>query len=421
MKSNETITDKPTTYEQVFQTSVESIMVVQKGAVILANPRCERLLGYDKGELIGQTVEAFVPQKYREMHVDRRTKYMNAPSARAMGQGRDLFALRKDGSSFPVEISLSPTEVDGEKSVIIHLIDITSRKAIEDELKKSEEQLIQYAAELEERVEERTRELAHAVNELQSANKNLQNEVAIRIKAENEARKALEKEKELHELKTRFVSMASHEFRTPLSTILSSISLVARYDGPETEDKRNKHIARIKSNVAELTSILNDFLSLDKLEAGKMSVNIQHIDVCEVIEEALAELESLLKNGQRLNLKNEIVECKMMGDAQIIKQSLTNLVSNAIKYSDSKSEINIVVRPVSDGLKIDVIDQGIGIPESDQKHLFEKFFRAHNSGHIQGTGLGLNIVQKYLELINGTISFQSEEGKGSTFTIMLRK
>lgn len=408
-------------YKDIFNSSVEGIMVVQDGKVVLANPHCERLFGYAKGELVGKIVDDFVPMGSRKGHAKQRESYAKKPGARQMGFGRDLMAVRQDGSEFPVEISLSPAQLGNAPSVIAHIIDISERKRIEDELKKSEEHLLQYATELENRVEERTQELADIVETLKDTNESLQVEVVERIKAENEANIALAKEKELNELKTRFVSMASHEFRTPLSTILSSVSLIARYTTPETEEKKNKHITRIKSNVGELTNILNDFLSLDKLDEGKMSVAIRSVEVVKLIDEALSEFRTLTKKDQTIVCEKALEECELQSDPQILKQVLTNLCSNAIKYSGEGSEILIKIYEAGDKVVVSVKDSGIGIPESDQKHLFKKFFRGHNSSHIQGTGLGLNIVHKYLELIDGELTFESVEGKGSTFTIILKK
>ncbi|WP_109829894.1 sensor histidine kinase [Reichenbachiella versicolor] len=406
-------------YKEIFLTCVEGIMVFQRGKVILANPQCTSLFGYSHEELIGMSVENFIPQSGRIAHEKQRSEYMKAPDTRQMGVGRDLMAVRKDGSTFPVEVSLNPAMMDGEQTIITHIIDISKRKQAEDNLKKSEEQLLRYAAELEKRVHERTEELATTVERLKEANESMKKEVSERIKAENEAQIALSKEKELNELKTRFVSMASHEFRTPLSTILSSASLISKYNAPDTEPKRMKHINRIKGNVSELTNILNDFLSLDKLDDGKMSVTLAEFDVCHMLEEVVSELQIVTKPNQEIILKADIQNCIINSDIQILKQVLTNLVSNAIKYSPEGSDIKLEGNTVKNTIIIKVIDQGIGIPEGDQKHLFQKFFRAHNASHIQGTGLGLNIVSKYLELIGGEISFESVEGKGSTFIVKL--
>ncbi|UXP31432.1 PAS domain-containing sensor histidine kinase [Reichenbachiella agarivorans] len=404
-------------YKEIFNSIIEGILVFKHGKVILVNPQCVKLFGYSMEEFVGMSVEDFVPSAKRTHHQHTRSQYMQHPISKQMGVGRDLEAVRKDGSLFPVEISLNPALIGGEEAIIVHVIDISVRKKAEIALKRSEEQLIEYAAELEKRVEERTRELEEVVNDLKQSNIHLEEEIIERIKAENEANKALSKERELNEMKSRFVSMASHEFRTPLSTILSSAALIARYTTSETQENRDKHINRIKANVSELTSILNEFLSLEKIDAGKMHVEKVRVEIGALVTELVSELSTITKEDQHILFTIPSDSCYLVTDPQILRQVLTNLLSNAIKYSDQGSEIHLLVQSDDYGLVFQIKDQGMGIPENDQKYLFGKFFRAHNSHHIQGTGLGLNIVQKYLELLDGKISFESVEGKGSTFTV----
>lgn len=408
------------TFQSIFYSCVEGILLVSQGKITLANPQCEALFGYAPGELLGMGIEELMPKDVRAKHVVDRQNYDKRPEPRQMGVGRDLVGLKKDGSTFSVEVSLNVAQVDDKDVTIAHIIDISKRKEIEQELKHSEEQLTHYAAELEQRVNDRTKKLNAAVDELQQTNADLELQIKERIKAENEARIALGKEKELHELKTRFVSMASHEFRTPLSAILSSVSLIGKYDTEETKDKKLKHINRIKSSVGELTSILNDFLSMDRLDAGKLSVWNKQIKLCDFLHEIVDEMRELMKRDQQLDLTCHHPHSTFVTDHQILKQVLVNLLSNAIKYSPEQSIIRMQVSLMSDTLDIEVIDQGIGIPQADQKYLFDKFFRAHNAAHIQGTGLGLNIVRKYLELIQGEIAFESQEGKGSTFKLTIK-
>lgn len=421
MKMSEDIINHSETYRQIFDTTMEGIMVVQNEVVVLTNSRCERLFAYDSGELLGKPVNELIIYKSRNGQVINLEHVANHASQEELHRIGKFLAYRKDGKNFPVEINLNYCEVDGEASIVIHILDVSHRKRVEDNLREREDQFIHYIANLEERVLERTKELEEVVETLQIANENLKIEVSERIRAQNEAQVALEREKDLHELKTRFVSMASHEFRTPLSTILSSISLVAQYNSPEVEDKRNRHINRIKSKVAELTNILNDFLSIDKLEAGKMTAFLQPFNICELVSETIAELRPITKKGQRLLVDFVLNTGEVKSDAQILKQCVMNLISNAIKYSHEGGDIKIHVSDSNNKLCISVQDYGIGIPLKDQKHMFDKFFRAHNSSHIQGTGLGLNIVKKYLKLIDGSITFQSEEGIGSIFTIHLVK
>ena len=407
-------------FSVIYNTSVEGILAVDThGVILLANKSCYQLFGYSDQQLIGMKVEELIPIKYKKDHIKHRNGYAQDPKPRKMGQGRDLVALRSDNSEFPIEVSLNHAEHAGKAIVIAFIIDITKRKNTEEALKRSEEKLLQYASELESRVKDRTKELAEAVENLEKLNSQLEQEIKIREKAEIEARKAFERERELNELKSRFVSMASHEFRTPLSTILSSASLIAKYNEKETEDKRLKHVVRIKSNVNDLTGILNDFLSLGKLEEGKIENNPTKFDLNIFLTELLDEIKSGLKSEQSIIYEPFEKNLEVNLDKMHLKSIITNLVSNAIKYSPKQETIKILSYLKKDDLIIDIKDNGIGIPINDQPHLFERFFRAKNVINIQGTGLGLNLVKRHVELINGNISFKSEEGKGSTFSVKL--
>ena len=326
-----------------------------------------------------------------------------------MGFGRDLTALRKNGVEFPVEISLSYTKVQGKLLVMAFISDISQRKKAEDALKRSEEQLIIYAAELEKKVQSRTEALHKTIQKLE-------NEVTERKRAEEEARGALEKERELNELKTKFVSIASHEFRTPLSAVLSSASLINQYNERGEKDKVDKHVQRIKSSVNHLTSILNDFLSLGKLEEGVIDINKDSLKLRDFIDSIREEMSPLLKQGQQLAVEFDS-ETEIYSDARILRNILFNLISNASKYSPEQKTILLKFEKRNGAFILSVQDEGIGIPEEDQKHLFDRFFRASNSGNVQGTGLGLNIVKRYAELLGGIITFQSNSGKGSIFTV----
>lgn len=259
--------------------------------------------------------------------------------------------------------------------------DVTERKKLE--LRKQK-----YTQELEKLVEERTREL----------------------------KEALEKEKGINEMKSAFVSMASHEFRTPLTSILSSTFLIKRYNEMEEYAKERRHIERIKSSVNQLTSILEDFLSIDKLERGNVSIRKETFDLKEFIVELMEDFEWMLKENQRIKYVQN-GPAKVFLDKKILRNVLLNLVSNAIKYSETDIEIRTFVNKKV--LRIDVEDKGLGIPEKEHHHLFTKFFRAKNVTHIQGVGLGLSIVKHYTALLGGTITFSSRMGEGSTFKLAL--
>ncbi|WNJ17773.1 ATP-binding protein [Pontibacter sp. G13] len=242
--------------------------------------------------------------------------------------------------------------------------------------------------------------------------------ITLEKQAETEIKHALNKERQLNELKSRFISMASHEFRTPLSTILSSVSLIEKYTQTEQQPNRAKHVDRIKANVRNLTSILEDFLSISKLEEGKMEVRPSEFDLVELIQEVCEEMQSLAKPGQDLHIEAEL-DKQVHLDKHLTRNILLNLISNAIKYSGPDSRIHINLTDKEPHLKLSVKDEGIGIAEEEQIHLFERFYRAHNATHIQGTGLGLNIVHKYVSLMQGVIEFESEIDRGTTFTVTL--
>lgn len=400
------------TFRQIFQSSVEAIIMVdQQGKILLANPVSERMFGYEKDGLIGLVVEDLLPEQMRAKHVTYRKHFTGHPEPRPMGMGRDLIAKRKDGSQFPVAVSLSYMLIEGEVLVMAFISDITERKKSEEALKRSEEQLLVYASELEKKVHSRTEDLNSTINALEK-------EINIRKKAEDEARKALDRERELNELKSKFVSIASHEFRTPLSAVKSSASLINQYIERNEIEKVGKHVNRIKSSVDHLTSILNDFLSLGKLEEGKIDVIKEPINIAEFLKEVKEEIMPTIKPGQSIKISHDIRCESMNSDPRILRNILFNLISNASKYSEGGT-ITMGCFEKQGCIGFAIQDEGIGIPQEDQKHLFDMFFRASNAGNVEGTGLGLNIVKRYVELLNGTISYNSEYSKGSIFTVMI--
>ena len=398
--------EQSTAIEAMFNAASIGIIISDaSGLIQQINPYTSRLFGYEDQELVGQKIEILIPRNLREKHVGHREQFNQKPKARSMGSGMNLFGLKKDGSLLPVEVSLTHYERNGKKEIVSFISDITERKKAEDALKS-------LTQELEKKVEERTQELSQAFIELQHTNENLQ-------RAEEEAREALEKEKELNELKSRFVSMASHEFRTPLSGILTSASLISKYDASEDREKRHKHINTIKASVQNLTTILNDFLSLDKLEQSKTECRSVSVDLKDCIQGLIEEMQTLAKKGQRILYEHSGNLVEVHTDRDMLRNIFINLLSNAIKYSGEEKEIQVSTEVQEAWVTLEVQDSGMGIPENDQKYLFEKFFRAHNANAIQGTGLGLNIVKRYLDLMGGSIDFSSEENRGSTFTIRL--
>ena len=391
-------------FEALFNNAAIGIIIVDEaGEIILANHFALKQFGYTETELLHHKIEVLIPRRYMPRHEQHRANYHGAGAhSRPMGTGMDLFAIKKNGDEFPVEVSLSSYNAKDKKYAIAFVSDITIRK-------RSEEALLKLNSELEEKVNDRTLSLRETVKVLN-----------LKIKEAEEKdvqlREALEKEKELNELKSRFVSLASHEFRTPLSTILSSAYLVSKYETTEEHQKREKHLQRIVSSVNMLTDILNDFLSVGKIEEGKIQVRISDFNIADLVAGMTSEMHGILKNGQTV-VHNHSGDEHVMMDPSLLKHIIMNLLSNAIKFSPEDSEINIDTHHEDHQLVLSVTDKGMGISQEDQEHLFERFFRGANVTNIQGTGLGLHIVSKYAELMNGVVTFNSEINKGTKFII----
>lgn len=410
MQENDNSINKDIRFEALFNSASLGIIVVdKKGTIVLANHFANKLFAYQEQSMEGEILEKLIPQRYHHNHVGHREGYTQDPKARGMGIGMTLSAIKKDGTEFPVEVSLGHFKSDHEQFVIAYIADITKRKENEEkiihqqiDLAAVNEEMKKLNASLEVQVQKRTQELQSTLSELEASKE----ELTI----------SLEKEKVVNDLKSRFVSMASHEFRTPLSTILSSISLLAKYTTTEDQLKRDKHIDRIKSSVKTLTDILNEFLSLGKIEEGKVDIKNDNFDLKAFFSDIIYEMNVLLKPAQQINYTH-IGTPITYTDSNLLKHVVVNLISNAIKFSPENSTIDIISEIENDTTSLKIIDQGMGIPISDQVHLFERFFRASNVTNIQGTGLGLHIVGRYVDLLKGTIQYSSELEKGSTFTI----
>lgn len=492
-------------YPILFESIQEGLIIVNsEGIIVKSNSVCERLFGFTSDELLGEKIEVLVPFKQRSNHVDLRTNYGKAPKQRSMGNNMRLNGQRKDGTVFPVEVSLNPYVDKGQRYVVALVSDVTLRRKTEDEL-------LDLTQNLEQKVVERTKELGQSEQLYKSIARNFPEgvisifdrnlrylfaegqglyelgietddliglayldriapEAKEKVKSElelvfqgrsrsfeievgdwtyainavplyddmnkvdrilvveknisalKEASKRLEEnlqqERHLNEMKSRFVSMASHEFRTPLTTINSSAGLILNYHLKQKYEPIPKHVERIKTSVRNLTTILNDFLSLEKLETGKTSCEAKSFDLITLITEVIDEMGGMVKGNQTLVYNGPDV-LKVLLDFNLVKNSLINLVSNAIKYSPENKPIKVTVETVNDQVEIAVKDEGIGIPTEDQPKMFDRFFRAGNALNIEGTGLGLNIVVRYLELMNGKLRFESEEGLGTTFYLNL--
>ncbi len=279
--------------------------------------------------------------------------------------------------------------------------------------------LFQAAIAMETRVHERTAALNRALEDLAASNRELQLAKTAAEQASEEMRKALEQEKELSELKTRFVSMASHEFRTPLATIHSSAELLNRFTGVWPADKIQKHLDRIESNVVHMTGLLEDVLIMGRIDSGHMEFQPRELDARAYLMELLEELTmSGLLSAHRVDLSIPDGAVMTTSDPKLIRIAVTNLVSNAVKYSAPGCQIAISLQPDADTLKLSVRDEGIGIPPEDVPHLFEPFHRAGNVETRPGTGLGLAILHRAVSMQQGHIFVTSELGQGTTFTVV---
>jgi len=394
----------------LFENATEGIVLTgTDGKIVLINPAAERMFGYDGKEVYGQPIEILIPDEYRKGHKNLREGFYHEPANRSMGHNRDLYGKRKDGTKIPVEVSLSHYRKEGELFVIAFIVDITLRKQIEKnmleqqtQLEKVSDEIRKLNSDLEVKVEERTMILKEALEKLEQS--------------QTELSEALDKEKQLNEIKSRFVSMASHEFRTPLSTVLSSASLLSTYVEKADYEKCNRHIDKIKSAVKHLNDILEDFLSLGKLDEGKVATNLSEFDLKEFIHESVDEMKGLLKTGQAFD-SNYKGECMVRSDKKLLKNILINLITNAIKFSEQNKKISIETIVDDKYANISVTDRGIGISPQDQQHLFSSFFRGFNATNIAGTGLGLHIVKRYIDLLHGNVNLKSELGVGTTVSI----
>ncbi|MBS1665222.1 MAG: PAS domain S-box protein, partial [Bacteroidetes bacterium] len=325
-------------------------LVDPEGRVMSWNQGAQQIKGYTEDETIGKPISLF----YTDEEARNGEPFNNLQRAAEEGRYESIgLRKRKDGSLFYADVVFTPLYDDRNnlKGFIKITRDISDRK-----------------------------------------------------KAESDILGSLQREKELNDLKSRFVSIASHEFKTPLSVILSSTNLIEKYPETGMQPQRLKHTHRIRSNVNNLKQILNDFLSLEKLEAGVTNNTPIPTDLLPFLEETIHDLEEARKEGQHITIQTEGPLHPIPVDPYLLRNVLTNLLSNAIKYSPEQSPICCAVHFHHETVSISIKDCGMGIPAEDQPHLFERFFRASNTTGISGTGLGLSIVRRYLDLMGGSIA-----------------
>lgn len=381
----------------IIENAIDGIITIDEfGVIEHINPSALALFGYSRDEVTGKNVSMLMPPPDKERHDQYIKSYRDTGTRHIIGIGREVQGQRKDGSIFPFRLGVSEVKFSDRRIFTGFVHDLSRQK--EDELK-----IKSYTEELEIKIKERTQDLIRSINELETAKEHVS--------------ALFEKEKELNQLKTRFVSMASHEFRTPLSAIQLSASLIDKYAVKSDVTSVEKHTSKIKNAINNLTTILNDFLSLEKLEAGKVEPNVNWFDVIPFAEEIAEEMQLISKQNQLIVYEHTGTSAQVYLDHNLLKNCIINLISNAIKYSGENTMIQFNTILKEKELTVEIKDNGIGIPEADKVNLFEPFFRAHNTGDIPGTGLGLNIVKRYVGLMNGTVSCETEQHKGTTFTL----
>ncbi|NTD97035.1 PAS domain S-box protein [Agrobacterium tumefaciens] len=389
--------DRSKFLDAIIENAIDGIITIDdKGIIEHLNPAALRLFGFERSELVGKNVSVLMPAPDKIKHDAYIQNYNETGKKHIIGIGREVRGQKKDGSTFPFRLGVSEVKFSDRKIYTGFIHDLSKEKA-------NEEQIKSYTEKLESKIKERTHDLIKLVSELETAKENMS--------------ALFQKEKELNQLKTRFVSMASHEFRTPLSSMQLSASLIDKYTVKQDAVNVEKHTAKIKNSINNLTTILNDFLSLEKLEAGKVQATNQVFNIISFAEEITEEMQLITKQNQHIIYEHTGTKANVLLDPNLLKNCIINLISNAIKYSgeDTLIQFNSILK--DNELILEVQDNGIGIPEIDQHNLFEPFFRAHNTGDIPGTGLGLNIVRRYVGLMNGTVSCKSEQNTGTLFTL----
>ena len=381
----------------IIENAIDGIITIDdSGRIEHINPAALELFGYSRIEVVGQNVSVLMPPPDKEKHDQYIANYNHTGEKKIIGIGREVTGQRKDGSTFPFRLGVSEIKFTDRRIYTGFIHDLSKLK--EDELK-----IKSYTEELEFKIKERTTDLIKSINELETAKANMS--------------ALFEKERELNQLKTRFVSMASHEFRTPLSSIQLSASLIDKYTSKQDVANVEKHTGKIKNAINNLTTILNDFLSLEKLEAGKVEANANWFDIVSFAEEIAEEMQLMSKQNQLIVYEHSGTTAQVYLDQNLLKNCVINLISNAVKYSGENTMIQFNSFLKDNELIIYVKDNGIGIPTTDQHNLFEPFFRAHNTGDIPGTGLGLNIVKRYIGLMNGTVTCESAQNVGTNFRL----
>ncbi|SET83364.1 sensor histidine kinase [Hymenobacter actinosclerus] len=394
-------------FEAVVSHATIGIIVCDRaGIIVSANHMAHQQFGYPPEGLPGVNIDALVPPAPGRNHQQLRESFNADPQVHALNSHRgDLEAQRADNSVFPVEVSLSYFYQDDELYVVSYVIDITEKQQAREALVAERRRVELLNADLEQKVADRTHALLSTLEQLEQR--------------KDELARALQAEQELGELKSRFVSMASHEFRTPLTAVLTSASLIEQYPAGEQQPKRLRHLERIRQSVNHLNDILEEFLSVGRIEEGKVAAHAARLHLPTLVQETILDVQGLHKPGQRIAADLSACSHDIWLDASLLRKILVNLLSNALKYSHDGALVRLHAACAGGWLTLRIEDEGVGISEEDQQHLFERFFRARNVSNLPGTGLGLYIVGRYAELMGGTIDLRSALDQGTTVTLTI--
>ncbi len=397
----------------LFEAIPEGIIIVDENKnIVAANTSAEKMFGYRHGELTNKPKDVLLPERYKTTHKNQFNYFVSQINAGKKTRGLYLFGLTKNNYEFPLEIALNPFTIYEKEYIMALIIDMTVRR-------EAEKKIDSINIVLEEKVKTGTAKLEKTIKKLKEVNLNYKKELQQRIKIESKIKEALKKERELNELKTKFLSLVSHEFKTPLSGILTSAILLEKYQLTEQQEKRDKHLKTITNKVQYLNNILNDFICLERIDSSNENYKITVFNLSKVINEVVYNANMLLKSGQHINISQNTSDFVLQQDEKILELTLNNIIYNAIKYSPENTDITIEISKNENNLIFKITDEGIGIPKNDQKFIFNRYFRAENVLTTQGTGIGLNIIKGHLENLGGTISFKSTENKGSVFFVEL--
>ncbi len=413
--------------EAILEASLDAIMVFQvDGTILSANEGATQMFGYHTNELVGLHLVDLMPDEFVSAERRALAEHGQTSMVHLLNRTINREGKKASGERFPFKAYVHEVGDDVPRRYIVVAEDRTAIHKSHQRILALHEELQQTNGSLEDQVAKRTHELEVSIKAVAGANGKLAREIREREdiarslqQREVQLERLLYKERELNDLKTRFVSMASHEFRTPLTTMLSSLEVISMASG-EVTPIVGKHLERIRTNIGHLRSVLDDFLQLGRIELKGVDLNIQTFDFADLVEELLDDLKIASKPEQALHIELEGAFGKTRQLKNGLRVILTNLTSNAIKYSPSHAAVTIRIAREADRLCIAVSDLGIGIPPQDKGNLFERFFRASNAVTLPGTGLGLHITKQYVIAMGGSIRVEDNPvGVGTVFTVNL--